>query len=266
MSVSALLSGNVSVLRQWGTFDLNGWRKWAGDREGARGERWEDDKQFPSSSSRQEEAARLRKSAHTHTQTAARACVPARSQTHTKALILFVYMQISKWGWPTERKTVGGHGKHIMVLACNDTLSVRARFVCVRRLKIDRVRAQRGTWKHKTLSSLCLSVSRLIFYCTALVHLTEEIALSVCLSARGKAGISVGMITKKQPPSFLYIYFSFQTIKNETATWNLTDRMFPTGGAASFSHVSPSLCQALPSQLLTSFPVLMQKQSNTCSL
>lgn len=42
----------------------------------------------------------------------------------TTTLFLFVYMQISKWGWPTEQNVVGGHGKHIMALACNDTLSV----------------------------------------------------------------------------------------------------------------------------------------------
>lgn len=46
------------------------------------------------------------------------------THTHTpsKTLFLFVYMQISKWGWPTEQSIVGGHGKHIMALACNDTL------------------------------------------------------------------------------------------------------------------------------------------------
>lgn len=78
----------------------------------------------------------------------------------TTTLFLFVYMQISKWGWPTEQNVVGGHGKHIMALACNDTLSV---CVCVWYLKIACMRAQRGMWKHYTLVShitcACLSLS-----------------------------------------------------------------------------------------------------------
>lgn len=54
-------------------------------------------------------------------------------------------MQITKWGWPVEQSIVGGHGKHIMALACNETLLVYVRvFACVWRLKIASVREQRG--------------------------------------------------------------------------------------------------------------------------
>lgn len=101
----------------------------------------------------------------------------------TTTLFLFVYMQISKWGWPTEQNVVGGHGKHIMALACNDTLSA---CVCV---VSENSLHESTTWNVEALHSgltyrMCLSVSHRIFYCTALVHLTAKIAESVhvCIS------------------------------------------------------------------------------------
>lgn len=78
-------------------------------------------------------------------------------------------MQTSKWGWPAEQGIVGGHGKHIMALACNDTLLVDM-CDCVRCLKIARVTEQHGMGRHKSLSLSSLFV----FYCTELSPLTAE--------------------------------------------------------------------------------------------
>lgn len=130
MSAQLCYPGNVSVMpinHIW--FE---WMKKGNRKEGAT-ERWEDDKHFPSSSSRQEEAACLHKNTHStwHTYASPHKHTHSQTQTHTKTLFSFVYMQITKRGCPVAQSVVGGHGKHIMALACNDTLLVYVRaLVC----------------------------------------------------------------------------------------------------------------------------------------
>lgn len=67
---------------------------------------------------------------------------------------------------------MGGHGKHIMALACNDTLLVYT-CLCV---AYENSQSERATGNAEaSFSSACLSVSHLVFYCTPLAALTAEI-------------------------------------------------------------------------------------------
>lgn len=140
--------------------------------EGDRG-RWEDDKHFPSSSSRQERRLRAyirictQKTRRTYASPHIHSCQDHRLDVDAHK------MQISAWGWPTEQSTARGQGKHIITSPCNDTL-----LVCVY-FQMPHTHTHTGLECGSPVSPITMAKSNLVFYCTALAVLTVETLGSV---------------------------------------------------------------------------------------